>query len=69
MRMEASIDGKTWSPLENIYELKGFQQGVDEKTLNWWEKCLIGLLEVRSYPLERIADFILKTKEMIKANL
>ena len=36
------------------------------KTLNWWEKCLIGLLEVRSYPLEWIADFILKTKEMIK---
>ncbi len=35
MKLEISLDGKTWSPLENLYELEGFLQGVDAAVPNW----------------------------------
>jgi len=32
----------------------------------WWEKALYGLLEVRSFALDRFADYILQTREAIE---
>lgn len=34
--------------------------------LRWWEKALQGLYELRSFPLDRIAAYVLRTRELIR---
>src|ERR1700693_89057 len=39
---------------------------ITDKHLEWWVKALRGLLEVRSFTLNRLAEYVLKTREAIE---
>ena len=40
--------------------------GLDEKFQEWWTQALRGLLDVRSFSLERFASYLLETKKSIE---
>jgi len=37
MKLEVSVDGKKWTPLDDFDELGGFIQGVDGLSFGIWE--------------------------------
>lgn len=39
---------------------------ISEQHQNWWVKALQGLLEVRSFALDRLADYVLLTRQAIE---
>lgn len=39
---------------------------ITDQHQNWWGKALQGLLEVRSFALDRLADYILQTRQAIE---
>ena len=39
---------------------------ITDQHQNWWVKALQGLLEVRSFALDRLADYILQTRQAIE---
>jgi S-DNA-T family DNA segregation ATPase FtsK/SpoIIIE len=39
---------------------------ITDQHQNWWVKALQGLLEVRSFALDRLADYILETRQAIE---
>lgn len=39
---------------------------ITDQHQNWWVKALQGLLEVRSFALDRLADYVLQTRQAIE---